>query len=76
MDQTPSEESTARLDRRRRRRTIRDEGSGPRRPELVIFDVNETLSDMSGLANRFAELGLPHRWLPRGSPASCGTGSR
>ena len=27
------------------------------RPSLVIFDVNETLSDMSGLAATFAELG-------------------
>jgi 2-haloacid dehalogenase len=29
-----------------------------RRPSLVIFDVNETLSDMSGLAATFAELGV------------------
>lgn len=28
------------------------------RPSLVIFDVNETLSDMSGLAAKFAELGV------------------
>lgn len=31
---------------------------GPRRPSLVVFDVNETLSDMSVLADRFAEAGL------------------
>lgn len=30
-----------------------------RRPRLIVFDVNETLSDMSGLANRFADLGVP-----------------
>lgn len=29
------------------------------RPRLILFDVNETLSDMSGLAVRFSELGLP-----------------
>jgi 2-haloacid dehalogenase len=34
---------------------------GLHRPDLIIFDVNETLSDMSGLAERFAELGLPHQ---------------
>ncbi|HEX5523641.1 MAG TPA: haloacid dehalogenase type II [Pedococcus sp.] len=33
---------------------------GLHRPDLIIFDVNETLSDMSGLAGRFTELGLPH----------------
>jgi 2-haloacid dehalogenase len=28
-------------------------------PPLIVFDVNETLSDMSPLAQRFADLGLP-----------------
>lgn len=32
--------------------------AGPNRPGLVIFDVNETLSDMSGLAKVFEENGL------------------
>lgn len=32
---------------------------GPRRPRLLIFDVNETLSDMSPLRARFADLGVP-----------------
>jgi hypothetical protein len=30
-----------------------------RRPRLIIFDVNETLSDMSPIAARFGEVGLP-----------------
>ena len=30
---------------------------GPRRPGLVVFDVNETLSDMSPLAGRFEDVG-------------------
>ena len=32
---------------------------GPRRPGLVLFDVNETLSDMAPLAGRFEEVGAP-----------------
>lgn len=32
---------------------------GPRRPDLVVFDVNETLSDMSPLAVRFENVGTP-----------------
>lgn len=28
-------------------------------PSVVVFDVNETLSDMSPMAGRFADLGLP-----------------
>jgi len=31
----------------------------PHRPDLVVFDVNETLSDLSALAGRFAEVGAP-----------------
>ncbi|MDQ4051081.1 MAG: haloacid dehalogenase type II [Actinomycetota bacterium] len=30
---------------------------GPRRPQLLVFDVNETLSDMAPMADRFAEVG-------------------
>ncbi len=30
---------------------------GPRRPRLLVFDVNETLSDMSPLAGRFETVG-------------------
>lgn len=30
-----------------------------RRPELIVFDVNETLSDMTPMAERFAEVGAP-----------------
>lgn len=32
---------------------------GPRRPDLIVFDVNETLSDMSPLAFRFEDVGAP-----------------
>jgi 2-haloacid dehalogenase len=34
-------------------------GDAPRRPALLIFDVNETLSDMSPMASRFEEVGAP-----------------
>jgi len=29
------------------------------RPSVVVFDVNETLSDLSPMADRFADLGVP-----------------
>lgn len=32
---------------------------GPRRPGLLIFDVNETLSDMSSMGQRFEDVGAP-----------------
>lgn len=32
---------------------------GPRGPALLIFDVNETLSDMSSMGGRFEEVGAP-----------------
>ncbi len=32
---------------------------GPRRPAVLLFDVNETLSDMSPLAGRFEDVGAP-----------------
>ena len=32
---------------------------GPRRPTLLAFDVNETLSDMAPLAGRFEDVGAP-----------------
>lgn len=32
---------------------------GSRRPDLLVFDVNETLSDMAPLAARFQEVGAP-----------------
>jgi 2-haloacid dehalogenase len=32
---------------------------GPRRPALLIFDVNETLSDMSPMGKRFEDVGAP-----------------
>ncbi len=31
----------------------------PQRLSVVVFDVNETLSDMSPMADRFADLGVP-----------------
>jgi 2-haloacid dehalogenase len=30
---------------------------GPRRPAVLVFDVNETLSDMAPLADRFSDIG-------------------
>ena len=38
-------------------------------PAVVLFDVNETLSDMAPLARRFEELGASPRSRRRGSPA-------
>lgn len=32
---------------------------GPRRPRLLLFDVNETLSDMSPMGQRFEDVGAP-----------------
>jgi 2-haloacid dehalogenase len=32
---------------------------GPRRPRLLVFDVNETLSDMGPMAARFEDVGAP-----------------
>ena len=32
---------------------------GPRSPRLLVFDVNETLSDMAPMAERFSEAGAP-----------------
>lgn len=32
---------------------------GPRRPAVLLFDVNETLSDMSAMGERFADVGAP-----------------
>lgn len=32
---------------------------GPRRPAMLLFDVNETLSDMSPMAGRFEDVGAP-----------------
>jgi 2-haloacid dehalogenase len=32
---------------------------GPRRPALLIFDVNETLSDMAPMGQRFEDVGAP-----------------
>ncbi len=31
----------------------------PDQPSVIVFDVNETLSDMTPMAERFAEVGLP-----------------
>lgn len=32
---------------------------GPRRPQVLVFDVNETLSDMAPIAGRFEDVGAP-----------------
>ncbi|MGI9083881.1 MAG: haloacid dehalogenase type II [Aeromicrobium sp.] len=34
------------------------------RPSVVLFDVNETLSDLSSMGDRFAEIGLPSHLAP------------
>jgi 2-haloacid dehalogenase len=49
---TPSEEVLKMAD-------LAGENETSRRPSLVVFDVNETLSDMSGLASHFDEVGAP-----------------
>ncbi|MDV6261102.1 haloacid dehalogenase type II [Rhodococcoides yunnanense] len=36
-----------------------NESSALRRPRVIIFDVNETLSDMSPLSHRFIDVGAP-----------------
>lgn len=36
-----------------------DLGSNSTRPRVVVFDVNETLSDLGPLGRRFTEVGLP-----------------
>ncbi|MFE7174129.1 haloacid dehalogenase type II [Streptomyces sp. NPDC057616] len=33
-------------------------------PDVLVFDVNETLTDMSPLAGRLADVGLPGQMLP------------
>lgn len=33
-------------------------------PAVIVFDVNETLSDLSTLASRFAEIGAPEHLAP------------
>jgi len=38
-------------------RTVRSDGS--RLPAVIVFDVNETLSDMSPMASRFVDVGAP-----------------
>jgi 2-haloacid dehalogenase len=37
----------------------------PPRPSVVVFDVNETLSDLTPLGDRFADLGLPAALAPQ-----------
>jgi 2-haloacid dehalogenase len=49
---------------------------GPPQPELLVFDVNETLSDMAPLSARFAGVGAPPSWPSCGSPRCFGTASR
>jgi hypothetical protein len=43
------------------------------RPTLVLFDVNETLSDLHPLRARFEEVGAPGQLLGSGSRAPCAT---
>ena len=39
--------------------TTSEATGGARRPEVLVFDVNETLSDMTPMADRFEEVGAP-----------------
>lgn len=34
------------------------------RPAVIVFDVNETLSDLSAIATRFTDVGLPAHLVP------------
>ena len=43
--------------------------------EVVVFDVNETLSDMAPMAGAFADVGAPPQPAALWSPRSCATGS-
>ncbi|WP_258934329.1 hypothetical protein [Nesterenkonia pannonica] len=45
-------------------------------PSVVLFDVNETLSDMSPLADAFEAVGLSAEGHRCGSRRCCATGSR
>jgi len=45
-------------------------------PKVVVFDVNETLSDMSPIASRFADVGAPRHLAGSGSRPCSGTGSQ
>ena len=44
-----------------------------RPPSVVVLDVNETLSDLRPMGQRFAELARTRPWHGCGSPRSCGT---
>ena len=46
------------------------------RPSVIVFDVNETLSDLSPLGARFVEVGPPAARPRCGSPPCSATASR
>ncbi len=37
----------------------------PNRPAVIVFDVNETLSDLAPMAGRFADVGAPRQLAPQ-----------
>ena len=46
------------------------------RPGVIVFDVNETLSDMAPMASRFADVGAPGLLARVWFSTRCGTVSR
>ncbi|USX45716.1 haloacid dehalogenase type II [Dietzia kunjamensis] len=42
----------------------RGDGRGLRRPQVIVFDVNETLSDTTAMAARFSDVGAPGSMYP------------
>lgn len=42
----------------------RGDGPGFRRPRVIVFDVNETLSDTTAMAARFSDVGAPGSVFP------------
>lgn len=46
-----------------------------RRPQMIVFDINETLSDTTAMSDRFADVGASSTCSHRGLPASYATAS-
>ena len=45
-------------------------------PDLVLLDVNETLSDLAPPRHRFEDVGAPAHLLETWFASGCGTASR
>ena len=46
------------------------------KPSIILFDVNETLSDMSPMGQRFVDVGAPALVASYGSRPCCATALR